>query len=102
MFLAEAALGQEHHITKDDPSLTQAPAGFDSVVARGHTEPDSSKDVKLDLESNPVQVPQGKPVQIQEFKQSNFIQSEYLLYKESQARIRYMVTMKFSHAGSWR
>lgn len=102
MFLAEAALGQEHHITRDDPSLRQPPSGFHSVVAKGHTEPDPSQDAQLELDGQPVQVPQGKPVQIPEFKHSSFMQSEYLLYQESQARIRYMLTMKFNHAGSWR
>lgn len=101
MFLTEAALGQEHHITRDDPSLTKAPAGCHSVVAKGRTEPDPSQDVKLDLEGNAVQVPQGKPVQVPQFQNSSFTQSEYLLYQESQARIRYMLTMRFSHAGSW-
>ena len=101
MFLAEAVLGEEHHITRDDPSLKQAPAGFHSVVARGYTEPDPSQDFMLDLEGNVVRVPQGKPVRVADFEKSSFSKSEYLLYKESQARIRYMLTMKFNHRGSW-
>ncbi len=101
MFLAEAALGEEHHITRDDSSLTKAPAGFDSVVAKGRTEPDPTQDVQLDIEGSSVKVPQGKPVQVPEYSNSSFTQSEYLLYQESQARIRYMLTMKFSHAGGW-
>ncbi|XP_066207360.1 protein mono-ADP-ribosyltransferase PARP3 isoform X1 [Saccopteryx leptura] len=40
MFLGEVALGREHHITRDDPSLQHSPPGFDSVIARGHTEPE--------------------------------------------------------------
>lgn len=39
MFLNEVALGKEKTITKDDSSLKKAPAGFDSVVARGTVEP---------------------------------------------------------------
>lgn len=39
MFLGEVALGKEHHITIDDPSLRSPPPGFDSVIARGKTEP---------------------------------------------------------------
>ncbi|CAG0920786.1 unnamed protein product [Notodromas monacha] len=39
MFLAEVALGKEKNITKDDPSLTKPPVGYDSVVARGSGEP---------------------------------------------------------------
>lgn len=40
MFLVEAALGKEHHITRDDSSLRAAPKGFDSIVAKGYGEPD--------------------------------------------------------------
>lgn len=39
MFLCEVALGKEKTITRDEPSLKKAPAGFDSVVARGSVEP---------------------------------------------------------------
>jgi hypothetical protein len=39
MFLNEAILGKEHHINKDDSSLTQAPKGYDCVIAKGWTEP---------------------------------------------------------------
>lgn len=75
--------------------------GFIPVVARGCTEPDPSQDFMLDLEGNVVRVPQGKPIQVADFEKSSFSKSEYLLYKESQARIRYMLTMKFNHRGSW-
>lgn len=59
MFLNEVALGKEHSIWQDDSSLVRgtvllnrpqlirlAPAGFDSIVARGWTEPDPTKDVR--------------------------------------------------------
>jgi len=39
MFLSEVALGKEHNIKRDNCTLTCAPKGYDSVVARGHTEP---------------------------------------------------------------
>lgn len=39
MFLNEVALGKEYTITRDDSSLKKAPAGYDSVVARGQVEP---------------------------------------------------------------
>lgn len=39
MFLNEVALGKEYTITQDDPSLREAPEGYDSVVARGIVEP---------------------------------------------------------------
>ena len=39
MFLSEVALGREKHILMEDWTLTQAPAGYDSIVAKGRTEP---------------------------------------------------------------
>lgn len=39
MFLNEVALGKEYTIITDDCSLRKPPAGYDSVVARGHQEP---------------------------------------------------------------
>lgn len=42
MFLVEVALGRESSITQCDGSLTKAPNGYDSVVARGSCEPGNS------------------------------------------------------------
>lgn len=95
MFLNEVALGREHHITKDDPSLRKAPAGYDSVVARGSTEPDPKKDYELTLDGRKITVPQGPPKKMPEFEGSHFSQSEYLVYKESQARLRYLLLLNF-------
>ena len=39
MFLNEVALGKEKHIDRDDSSLVAAPKGYDSIVAKGRTEP---------------------------------------------------------------
>ncbi|XP_021512719.1 protein mono-ADP-ribosyltransferase PARP3 [Meriones unguiculatus] len=91
MFLSEVALGKEHRITTDDPSLKSPPPGFDSVIAQGQTEPDPSQDVELELDGQKVVVPQGRPVPCPSFTSSNFSQSEYLIYKESQCRLRYLV-----------
>ena len=94
MFLAEAALGREHTITRDDPSLRAAPKGFDCVVARGHTEPDPKHDIEWDFDGKKVIVPQGRPVKQPKFSKSSFSQSEYLVYKESQARLRYVLRVQ--------
>lgn len=91
MFLGEVALGKEHHITADDPTLKSPPPGFNSVIARGQTEPDPSRDIELELDGQKVVVPQGQPVQRPEFKNSSFCQSEYLIYQESQCRLRYLL-----------
>ena len=39
MFLNEVVLGKEHHIMCDDCSLRAPPSGYDSVIAKGWTEP---------------------------------------------------------------
>lgn len=39
MFLSEVALGKSYRITSDDSTLCQPPAGYDSVLACGQTEP---------------------------------------------------------------
>jgi len=95
MFLNEVALGKEKHIDQDDPSLTKAPPGYDSIVAKGWTEPDPAKDVKFEIEGHEVVVPQGKPVKQQEWNHSSFSQTEYLVYKESQNHIRYLLKIKW-------
>ena len=42
MFLNEVALGKEHHIKTDDWQLTAPPKGYDSIIAKGQTEPGQS------------------------------------------------------------
>ena len=121
MFLNEAALGKQHIITTDDWTLTQPPTGHDSILAKGRTEPgererkrerkrekrererstifplllDPSKDISLAIDGHSVSVPQGKPISTT-YSGSNFSQSEYLVYKESQTCIRYMLQIKFA------
>lgn len=41
-------------------------------------------------------VPQGKPIPMPQYASSNFSQSEYLVYKESQARIRFLLKLRMS------
>ncbi|XP_071499101.1 protein mono-ADP-ribosyltransferase PARP3-like [Diadema antillarum] len=95
MFLNEVALGKEHYIQANNSSLTQAPKGSDCVIAKGQQEPDPSKDEKLVIDGNKVAVPQGKPVRQSKYSSSHFYQSEYLIYKESQNRMRYLCLFKF-------
>ncbi|HUS30396.1 MAG TPA: WGR domain-containing protein [Kofleriaceae bacterium] len=94
MFLAEVALGKEHSITRDDSSLKTAPKGFDSIVARGQKEPDPKEDITFKFDGKDVIVPQGKPIAMKQYAKSSFDQSEYLVYKESQIRLRYALQVK--------
>jgi poly [ADP-ribose] polymerase len=93
MFLVEAALGKEHHILHDNWRLKAPPSGKHSIVAKGRTEPDEKKNLLKKFEGHDVIVPQGKPQKMKEFSKSSFWQSEYLVYKESQARIRYLLKL---------
>lgn len=93
MFICEAALGKMHCIKKDNSRLVAAPPGFDSVLAQGQSEPDSANDLTLKIDGRDVVIPQGKPIKFE--VKSKFTQSEYLLYKESQVRIRYILKMKW-------
>lgn len=94
MFLVEAALGKEHTITKDDWRLKAPPKGFDSIVARGETEPDPKDDITHKFGKHNVVVPQGKPIKQRKFKKSYFSESEYLVYNEAQVKIRYVLRVR--------
>lgn len=94
MFLAEVALGKEHSIWKDDSSLRVAPTGHDCIVARGHTEPDPKDDITWTFEGKSVVVPQGSPIKQPQWQKSSFTHSEYLVYSESQVRLRYILKLK--------
>ncbi|XP_025962317.1 protein mono-ADP-ribosyltransferase PARP3 [Dromaius novaehollandiae] len=95
MLLNEVALGKLYRITEDDPTLRQPPAGYDSVLACGKTEPDPAQDKEVLLDGRKVLVCQGKPIPMSTYKDSSFSQSEYLIYQESQCRIRYLVQLRF-------
>jgi len=95
MFLVEAQLGRTKDTPSGDYTLKAAPEGYDSIVARGVQEPDPSKDKKMTLSGGrEVVVPVGKPVKQKKYSNSEFWQSEYLVYQECQARLRYLI--KFS------
>eukprot|EP00755_Sulcionema_specki_P012476 Sspe_Gene.51506::Locus_28593_Transcript_1_1_Confidence_1.000_Length_1382::g.51506::m.51506/K10798/PARP; poly [ADP-ribose] polymerase len=93
MFLAEVALGKQHVITRDDSSLTKPPAGYDSVLAKGTREPDEKGDIVVTMDGKKVVVPQQGAIPTG--VTSTFMNSEYLVYSESQVRLRYMMRMKF-------
>ena len=58
---------------------------------------DPKDDTTILLENKQVTVPQGKPIPMATYNHSSFFQSEYLIYKESQCRLRYLLKMKFGH-----
>ncbi|KAI1888016.1 hypothetical protein AGOR_G00180700 [Albula goreensis] len=72
----------------------EPPEGHHSVVAQGKTEPDPIMDITVQLDGREVNVPQGQPVEQPDYVNSSFDKSEYVIYKESQCRIRYLVLLK--------
>jgi hypothetical protein len=88
MFLVEAAMGTPAFITKDDPRLKKAPVGTDSVVAVGRVDPDPAGDRIVKLDGHDVTVPAGAIAlsKTAGAEASTFIQSEHLIYEESQVR----------------
>ena len=57
--------------------------------------PDSKLDATLKIDGHAVVVPQGKPVAQPAYADSSFSQSEYLVYREDQCRIRFILKLKF-------
>lgn len=92
MFLAQTALGKVCEIEDDAPSLVEAPKGFNSVLACGQQSPSSFKKVMID--GVEVTVPVSKPVAQPHRSRSCFSQDEYLVYREGQVRLRYIITVK--------
>ncbi|CAG0902135.1 unnamed protein product [Darwinula stevensoni] len=97
MFLAEVILGNEHSVFQCEPNITKAPAGCDSVVAQGQIEPNPKEDKVIVLDGKQVMVPQGKPVKNPKAKNTSFYFSEYLVYQESQVRLRYLIKFDWSN-----
>lgn len=58
---------------------------------------DPSKDIFITLDGKKIAVPQGEPIDQPQFSESHFSNSEYLIYKESQCRIRYLLELNMSH-----
>eukprot|EP01043_Picozoa_sp_COSAG02_P073273 COSAG02_NODE_14172_length_1301_cov_0.879368_3_plen_86_part_00 len=81
-------MGTPTFITRDDPQLTKAPPDTDSVVAVGRIAPDPSDNKVVQLDGRDVTVPAGRIAlsKIPEAATSSFIQSEHLIYNESQVR----------------
>ncbi|KAG9407568.1 Poly [ADP-ribose] polymerase 3 [Aphanomyces cochlioides] len=92
LFLVEAALGKMNEIHRDNSSLTQPPSGFDSVLAKGTLHPNPEQDQLITLDNQEVRVNVGTPVSCG--VSSSFAHDEYLVYQESQQRLRFIITFK--------
>lgn len=66
---------------------------FFTVTSPRRAFPDPTLDTFITLEGKEVSVPQGKPVDQPQYTGSHFSNSEYLIYKESQCRLRYLLEL---------
>lgn len=57
---------------------------------------DPKRDTFITLEGKEVSVPQGRPVDQPQYCGSHFSNSEYLIYKESQCRLRYLLELQMA------
>jgi len=96
VLLNEVALGKSHEITRDDPSLTVAPKGFQSVLAKGMQLPDPKDDFadkELSHTDHPVVFPQGKIKKLP--VSSSFTHNEYLVYDQTQVSMKYLLKLRW-------
>lgn len=97
MFLIEAPLGKMYSVHQDGKpsSFKSAPGGCHSVKAEGRQESfDPKTDATIPGPFGAVAVPQKKPSPTPFKSKSHFHQTEYLVYKESQALMRYLCLVK--------
>ncbi|CAH8513585.1 unnamed protein product [Dicrocoelium dendriticum] len=94
MFLAEVALGNPHSIYNYDSSIKAPPAGYDSVIGEGVSEAASDTFVEVRFPDSTARAFTSTPIQRKH--QSNFHYSEYLIYRESQCRLRFVI--EYTHS----
>jgi len=94
MLLAEACLGTPKLIVKDSSTAQRykvAPKGTDSVQAVGRSFPDPQGTEEVEIDGKTLLFETGSPSLQLKKGSSHFYQNEFLVYKESQVRLRYVV-----------
>lgn len=66
-----------------------------SSLSLAFLHPDPAYDKEIIMDGKKVLVAQGNAIPMSEYQNSSFAQSEYLIYQESQCRIRYLVQLLF-------
>lgn len=105
MFIAEAALGNAALISEDRSELTAPPPGHDSCVTVSRFQPDVAGDVQLGAGESAVRFATGKAVPTDHAMQAcqsgttragrpAFMQNEFVLYREEQVCLRYLVKIR--------
>lgn len=93
--LCQTALGTPHAFVQAQSHLCEAPAGYDSTWGVGQTAPNAAKAVPLPEDPRCI-VPMG-PATKAKHKDAQLLYNEYIVYKTSQTRLRYLVMLHFEH-----
>ena len=93
LLLCEAALGSMNELFDADFNASSLPSGKHSTKGMGSITPDSRHFVKLD---DGCVIPSGPPVEADTTRKPSLLYNEYVVYHESQVRLRYLVKMMFS------
>lgn len=99
LLLCEVALGDCHELLDADYEADKLPSGKHSTKGLGQTGPDPKNSVTLDG----MTVPMGPGVHTgaTNSKGYSLLYNEFIVYNPSQARMRYLLRIKFNYASLW-
>ena len=78
-------------------SITRLPKDFHSVKGCGKTEPKAEDAIVAD---DGVEIPLGRPTDSSVKKNTTLLYNEYIVYKEAQVHIRYLLKVQFQYKWS--
>lgn len=99
LLLCEVALGDCHELLDADYEAHKLPPGKHSVKGLGQTGPDPKNSLILDG----MTVPMGPGVQTGATRAKGYslLYNEFIVYNPAQARMRYLLRVKFNYASLW-
>lgn len=99
LLLCEVALGDCNELFDADYEANNLPSGKHSTKGLGRTGPDPKNSVTLDG----MTVPMGPGVSTGAAKNTGYslLYNEFIVYNPSQARMRYLLRIKFNYSSLW-
>lgn len=99
LLLCEVALGDCNELLDADYEANNLPSGKHSTKGLGRTGPDPKNAVTLDG----MTVPMGPGVATRAAKNTGYslLYNEFIVYNPSQARMRYLLRIKFNYSSLW-
>lgn len=99
LLLCEVALGDCNELLDADYEANKLPSGKHSTKGLGQTGPDPKNSITLDG----VTVPMGPGVRTGATRSNGYslLYNEFIVYNPSQARMRYLLRIKFNYTSLW-